>query len=150
MDAEILFFMTSKDQDDFLKVVEKHCDSISEANHSKNLMFQIGGCSLVFVSSKLEVDTLFMGKLEIRLSNVSTDIETFDRERAKTVFRKLRNWMKKHYWSRLAYLNQNKNNKLTPSRNHWLGPDAKIWKESDKKHLLKLSKTSWMVFEIGY
>ena len=150
MDAEILFFMTTKDQDDFLKVVEKHCDSMSETNRSHDLIFHIGDCSLFFVASKCEVDTLFTGKLEIRLSNTSTVFESTHKERAKTVFRKLRNWIKKHYWSRLAYLNQNKKNKLTPSRNHWLGPDAKVWKESNKSHLLRLSKTSWMVFEIGY
>jgi len=150
MNAEILFFMTSKDQDDFIKEAEKYCESFSKTKVSKDLMFHIGECSLFFVSSKLDGNTLYTGKLEIRLSNHSADIDIRDKERAKTVFRTLRNWIKQHYWSRLAYLNQNKNNKLTPSRNYWLGPDARVWKEADKGHLLKLSKTSWMLFEIGY
>ncbi len=151
MDAEILFFMTSKDQSDFLEMVSSHCDSIVEEAHSKSLFVNIGSRHLLFTPSILEENILFVGKLEIRLSDNSDQIDIKDQERAKLIFRKLRNWLKKHYWSRLAYLNQNKKDKLTPSRNHWLGPDAKSWKEADEKtRLLKLSPTSWMVFELGY
>jgi len=51
----------------------------------------------------------------------------------------------------LAYQHQNKKGKLTPSRNHWLGPEAKKWKDVDSSnHILKLSKTSWMEFDIGF
>ena len=151
MDAEILFFMSTKDQTDFLAIAENHCDSIVEESQSKVLILHIGGCQLLLTPSILEENTLFTGKLEIRLGELSDLLNIQDQERAKSVFRKLRNWLKKHYWSRLAYLNQNKKSKLTPSRNHWLGPDAKLWKEGDEEmRLLKLSKTSWMVFELGY
>jgi hypothetical protein len=38
-----------------------------------------------------------------------------------------------------------------PSRIHWLAPEAKKWKEeTPEKNTLKLSKTSWMVFDIGF
>jgi len=151
MDAEILFFMSTKDQTDFLAIAEKHCDSIVEDPQTRVLLLHIGSCQLLFTPSIIEKNTLFTGKLEIRMSDLSDQVDIQDQERAKSVFRKLRNWLKKNYWSRLAYLNQNKKDKLTPSRNHWLGPDAKSWKEGDEKmRLLKLSSTSWMVFELGY
>lgn len=148
MDAEILFFMTEKDQTEFLEVAAKSCDAVVDA--STVLEFHVGDCKLIFTPSLFEDMTLYIGKLEIRLGELTSN-NFKDQERAKSTFRKLRNWLKKNYWSRLAYLNANKKNKLTPSRNHWLGPDAKSWKEGDEKtRLLKLSKTSWMVFELGY
>ena len=151
MDAEILFFMTLKDQSNFLEVASSHCDSIAEETQSKRLILTIDSCHLLFTPSILQANTLFVGKLEIRLSAHSDQINLRDQNRTKSIFRKLRNWIKKHYWSRLAYLNQNKNNKLTPSRNDWLGPDAKRWKKGNvKTRRLKLSQTSWMVFELGY
>lgn len=151
MDAEILFFMSEKDQAEFLEEVNECCDAVVEVPRTLSMEFHIGSCKLLFTPSVFEESTLYMGKLEIRLSESDEEVSLKDQERAKSAFRKLRNWLKKSYWSRLAYLNANKKDKLTPSRNHWLGPDAKSWKEGDeKKRILKLSKTSWMVFELGY
>ena len=147
MDAEILFFMTDKDESDFLTFAEKHCDSI-EIQQGTSVLY-VGNCKLLFTYSILENETLYCGKLEIRLGR--SEFDCADQEKAKSVFRKLRSYIKKNYWSRLAYENENKKGKLTPSRNHWLGPDAKRWKEVDTEgHTLKLSKTSWMEFEIGF
>lgn len=147
MDAEIQFFMTSKDEADFLVFAQKQLDSVEKGDDIYSLV--LGDCELQFTPSLLEAEILYMGKLEIRLGN--PELKHKDLERAKSTFRKLRNWIKKKYFSRLAYLNKNKKDKLTPSRVHWLGPDAKQWKEADSKnHILKLSQTSWMVFEIGF
>jgi len=147
MDAEIQFFMTEKDESDFLAFVETQIDRIDKSQNPYR--FILGDCELYFTPSVLEENTLYTGKLEIRLGKAGLDYK--DLERAKTVFRKLRNKIKKDYWSRLAYLDKNKNDKLTPSRVHWLGVDAKKWKQADpEKHILKLSKTSWMVFDIGF
>ncbi len=147
MDAEILFFMSKKDQSDFLTLAKTSCDSIT--THDDVIRLNLGDCVLFFTPSKFEENTLFCGKLEIRIGPSATACK--DQERAKSNFRKLRNHIKKTFWSRLAYKNKNKKNKLTPSRNHWLGPDAKLWKEGNlENNKLKLSKTSWMVFELGY
>jgi hypothetical protein len=147
MDAEILFFMSEKDQADFLKLAETSCDSIS--THEDIIHLNLGDCSLFFKPSRFEDNILYCGKLEIRIGPSATACK--DQERAKSSFRKLRNHIKKTFWSRLAYENKNKRNNLTPSRNHWLGADAKLWKERDiANNKLKLSKTSWMVFELGY
>jgi len=143
MDAEIQFFMTSIDEIEFLSFVEKQVDSVVKSDSFFKLV--LGDCELFFTPSYLEEKNLYLGKLEIRLG----DFEFKDQERAKYVFRKLRNWLKKKYFSRLAYIN--KRNKLTPSRVHWLGPDAKKWKLLDSdNHLLKLSNTSKTVFDIGF
>jgi len=150
MDAEILFFMNDKDQTDFFDVAKKTCDSISINSDTNKLTIFVGSCHLLFTPSYLDKNTIYIGSLEIRSSNFPSEVPIQDIERAKSIFRKLRNWIKKHYWSRLAYLNQNKNGKLTPSRNHWLGPNTKIWKEANSENILKLSKSSWMIFEIGY
>ena len=147
MDAEILFFMTEKDESDFLAFAEKHCGPIEI--HKDTSELNVGDCKLLFTHSSLENEILYCGKLEIRLGRSEFDCD--DQARAKSAFRKLRNYLKKNYWSRLAYENKNKKGKLTPSRNHWLGLDAKKWKEVDAEgHILKLSKTSWMEFEIGF
>lgn len=147
MDAEIQFFMSEKDTADFLKFAETQADKIDQG--SIPLRFVLGDCDLLFTPSTLEVNTLFMGNLEIRLGKAELNYQ--DLERAKSTFRKLRNKIKKNYWSRLAYHDKNKKDRLTPSRVHWLGEDAKKWKESDaEKHILKLSKTSWMEFVIGF
>lgn len=147
MDAEILFFMTEKDEADFLAFAKKHIDGIEKGETDCRLI--IGDCELKFTPTVFTAEVMYTGKLEIRLGD--PDVNHNDLERAKSTFRKIRNWIKKKYWSRLAYLNKKKKNKLTPSRNHWLGPDARKWKDADPgKHVLKLSKTSWMVFEIGF
>ena len=92
---------------------------------------------------------MYTGVFEIRIKNNDNACE--NQIRANASYKKLRNWIKKNYWSCLAFINENKKNKLTPSCIHWLAPDAKAWKESDEKnHLLKLSKTSWMTFDIGF
>lgn len=147
MDAEILFFMTELDQRNFLLEVEKQCDQIQkEADY---YLFLVGESYLQFTPTLSQDNTLYCGKLEIRSG--SLEGVSKDQEQAKATFRKLRNWLKKTYWSRLAYSNKNKKDKLTPSRNHWLGPDAKEWKETKPDvHSLKLSASSWMTFDIGY
>jgi len=151
MDAEILFFMSAKDESDFLKISISYCDSITHQSPSKVQLFHLGNHHLIFTPTTKEKETLYAGKLEIRLSSVSGKLKSNDKEDLKTLFRKLRNWIKKNYWSRLAYVNQNKLAKLTPSRNYWLGPDAKLWKEANQdEHILKLSRSSWMKFELGY
>jgi len=147
MDAEIQFFMTQKDQADFLDFATTIVDETIQNKNDYHLI--VGDCALHLVPSEQEEEIIYAGRLEIRLGQAELPYQ--DLERAKSTFRKLRNWIKKNYWSRLAYLNKNKKNKLTPTRVHWLGPEAKRWKESDPdKHVLKLSKTSWMQFDIGF
>lgn len=143
MEAEIQFFMTSKDEKDFLIYAEQHVDSIDHSHSA--IVFKVGDCNLNFYPSVKDGNQLFLGRLEVRLGMSQFK----DQERAKSVFRKLRNWLKKGYFSRLAFLN--KRSQLTPSRVHWLGPDAKKWKlDKPKEHLLRLSTTSNTVFDIGF
>jgi len=144
MESELQFFMTKKDQDVFLDFVKDLVDSINPVDENQTYLFTIDDCSLIFIPSPQEKNILYAGKLNIKTENCKQE------ERTKKVYRKLRNWLKKHYWSRLAYLNVKKNNKLTPSRAYWVGSDAKSWKDEDPdNHIFKLSATSWMVFEIG-
>ena len=147
MDAEIQFFMSEKDELDFLEFAETQVDSITKNSIPMRLI--LGNYELLFTPSIVEDNTMFMGKLEIRSGN--NDLNYQDIERAKSAFRKLRNKIKKSYLSRLAYIDKKKKDRLTPSRVYWLGSNAKEWKESDpENHILKLSKTSWMTFDIGY
>ncbi len=148
MDAEIRFFMTPKDEVEFLEFANKHVDKIKQ-NANLTQQFILGDCELLYTPTVLEKNTMYSGVLEIRIE--STDDACKNQLRANSTYKKLRNWLKKKYWSRLAYINKTKKDKLMPSRIHWLAPDAKKWKEeSPEKHLLKLSKTSWMVFDIGF
>ena len=147
MDAEIRFFMTTKDEAEFLEFAIKHVDEIKQGSISKQ-HFMIGECELHYTPTKIENNTMYSGVLEIRIMAEDT---CKGQLRASSTYKKLRNWIKKKYWSRLAFINKTKNDKLMPSRIHWLAPDAKQWKEeSPEKHILKLSETSWMVFDIGF
>jgi len=151
MESEIQFFMTPKDQQEFFEVAEKLLDRITDEKQADGgtiYVFHIGGCVIKFTPSPTDGDILYTGKLTVNTGNI--DEHCNEASRTQQVFKKLRNWLKKNYWSRLAYLNIKKKNKLTPSRAYWLGPDAKRWKEKDPdKNILKLSATSWMVFNIG-
>ena len=149
MDAEIRFFMTSKDEADFIAFAKIHIDEILPSD-SQQQRFTIGDCELLFTPTLIEESTMYSGVLEIRI-DATADTVCKNQMRANLSYKKLRNWIKKKYWSRLAFINEKKNNTLMPSRIHWLAPDAKKWKEADpEKHQLKLSKTSWMVFDIGW
>ena len=160
MDAEIRFFMTAGDEAEFLEFANKHIDKIEKDSSSSNntntntnskslkQRFIIDECELLYTPTQLEDNTMYSGVLEIRIP--AEDV-CKGQLRATSIYKKLRNWIKKKYWSRLAFINKNKKDKLMPSRIHWLAPEAKKWKEEDpENHLLKLSKTSWMVFDIGF
>jgi len=147
MDAEIRFFMTTGDEAEFLEFASKHIDKIKKGSTLKQ-HFIIDECELLYTSTQLEGNTMYSGVLEIRIMAEDT---CKGQLRASSVYKKLRNWLKKNYWSRLAFINKNKKDKLMPSRIHWLGPEAKKWKEENpQKRILKLSKTSWMEFDIGF
>jgi len=144
MESEQQFFMTEKDQEAFFDFVKGLVDSIEPVEETQNYQFSIDDCCLIFTPSLQDENILYAGKLNIKTENCKKE------ERTKKVYRNLKSWLKKNYWSRLAYLNQNKNNRLTPSRAYWVGPDAKRWKDEDSEdHIFKLSATSWMVFNIG-
>lgn len=148
MDAEIRFFMTSVDEEEFLTFAKKHIDEIVITDPAKQY-FVLGDCQLIYTPTEVDGNTMYSGCLEVRTDNL--DLECEDQQRTHLCYKKLRNWIKKKYWSRLAYINKTKKDKLMPSRIHWLAPDAKTWKEQEpESHLLKLSKTSWMVFDIGF
>ena len=150
MDAEIRFFMTTEDEAEFLAVVNKHVDDILQTETRKQRLL-VGDCELFYTPTLSEDNTLYTGALEIRTTNISQGAVCKDEAQAIKTYKKLRNWIKKNYWSRLAYIDKTKNNQLTPSRIHWLAPHAKRWKESDpENHNLKLSRTSWMTFDIGF
>jgi len=149
MDAEIRFFMTPTDESEFLDFANKHIDEIEQDSELKQ-RFAIGDCALFFTPTLIEDNTMYSGVLEIRIESLEEG-GCKNQLRANSIYKKLRNWIKKNYWSRLAYINKTKQDKLMPSRIHWLAPDAKKWKEANpENHLLKLSKTSWMVFDIGF
>lgn len=142
MESEQQFFMTEKDQEAFFDYVKGLVDSIDQVEET--YQFSIDDCFLIFTPSPHESNILYAGKLNIKTEGCKKE------ERTKKIYRTLKGWLKKNYWSRLAYLNQNKNNRLTPSRAYWVGPDAKRWKDEDPEdHIFKLSATSWMVFDIG-
>ena len=147
MDAEIQFFMTDADEAEFMDFAQGIVDEIDRDTLQTQL--KVGNCVLMYTPSTMDGSTLYAGKLEIRLGNSKLPLKEV--ESAQKAFRRLRNWIKKHYFSRLAYQDKNKNNKLTPSRVHWLGKDARNWKDDKPEaHHLKLSPTSWVEFEIGF
>jgi len=148
MESELQFFMTEKDQAEFLAYAETLFDRMSKSKDNTHRL-QIGNCAITFTPSPFEKNIMYTGKL--RINTIDEHGQACNNEeQTKKAYRQLKKWIKKNYWSRLAFLDKNKKDKLTPSRAYFLGPDAKKWKDSNPgKHKLKLSATSWMVFEIG-
>ncbi len=143
MKAELQFFMTPKDTEDFLRFTQDKVDAIEEARH-----FIIGDCEIHHEASLLSNDTIFIGRINIDTGDINHHCK--DQERAKAVFRTLRNWLKKHYTCKLSTASLDDPDKRSMSRSHWLGPDAKRWKEKDASNrLLRLSTTSPATFDVA-
>ena len=143
MKAELQFFMTAKDMSDFLQFAQDKVDIIENSQR-----FVIGDCEINLEPSLITDNTIFIG--HINIDTGSNDQSCNDQERAKSVFRSLRNWLKKNYTCKLSTATLENKDKQSMSRSHWLGPDARRWKEEDEnKHLLRLSQTSSAIFEVA-
>lgn len=142
MKAELQFFMIDSDKAEFLDFAQQHIDRIEDDTH-----FIIGDCEILFTPSVLIDDTLLMGKIAINSGGVDDGLK--DQTRANNAYRQLRNWFKKNYYGRLSTWTEGKEEKLSRSRNLWLGLGAKKWKEENPDTTMKLSKEGSIIFGIA-
>ena len=94
----------------------------------------------------LEDSMLIVGSLVINTGPV--DDSCADQERAKKVYRRIRNWFKKNYSNKLyTYMLEGDKNEAA-ARNHWISPSASAWVQENNDRQLKLYNTSPLVFDI--
>lgn len=141
MKAELQFLMSATDTDAFLTFAKDHVDSMEDSR------FVIGDCEIIFTPSKLIDNALIVGSIMINSGGIDDGLQ--DQTRANNTYRTLRNWIKKHYYSRLSTWTVGNEAKMGRTRNHWLGPDAKQWKETTGNTEMRLSETSQVMFDIA-
>ncbi len=142
MKAELQFFMLDDDTSEFLAFAENHIDRIENDSH-----FIIGDCEVIFTPSVLNGDTLLMGSIAINSGGINDGLK--DQTRANNAYRQLRNWIKKNYYSRISTWTEGKEDKSSRTRNIWLGQHAKKWAEETAKPIMRLSKSSSILFGIA-
>lgn len=151
MKAELQFFMSSQDTEAFLAFASNHIDRHEERENTESqeaeLVFVVGDCELIFKPSRLIDNTLLIGSLSINSGGLDDGLN--DQTRANNTYRQLRNWIKKHYYSRLSTWTDGNENKLSRTRNHWLGSDAKQWKQANPDAQLCLSENYGVFFDIA-
>jgi hypothetical protein len=144
MKAELQFFAMPDEKSEVLAFVEDKVDTIQEMDNQRHLI--IGDCKLVFTGSSIQEDMLIVGSIAINTGTV--DDSCADQEKAKAVYRKIRNWFKKGYSNKLCTYSLEGDRDDGVARNHWISPAAIEWKKEDKSRLLKLYDTSPIAFDI--
>lgn len=142
MKAELQFFMLPSDVETFINIAKAHVDSI-DANRN----FKVGDCLLAFQPSKQTENTLIVGTLS--LDSGGLDHGCKDHLRANKAYRALRNWIKQHYDNRLSTWEDGKKDKIGRSRNQWLAPDAKYWKQNNDNAVMRFSYENPIFFGIA-
>lgn len=144
MKAEIQFFAMPNDINEVLALIDDKTNTVEKKGESTHLI--IGDCKLVYTSGSLQKNRLIVGSLSINTG--SADDSCGDQERAKKVYRFIRNWFKKNYSNKLYTYMLEGNKNETAARNHWISPAATAWKQKDKNRQLKLYDTSPLVFDL--
>jgi hypothetical protein len=142
MKAELQFFMLPSDVETFIHFVTDHVDNVE-----LNVGFMLGDCMLEFKPSQWRENTLMVGTLLIDSGGL--DDGCADHLRANKAYRILRNWIKENYDNRLSTWIGDEVHKMGRSRNQWLAPDAKKWKQQHKDAVMRFSKTSDVMFDIA-
>lgn len=141
MKAELQFFAMPDDVEEILALVQSKIDAV-EYKHR----FIIGDCEVAYKAGILQDNILLMGSVTINTGEVSNSCAA--QERAKSVYRLVRKWMKKHYSNRLNTYQLTGDRKDKAARNHWISPAATLWKNADEKHELKIIENSSTAFDI--
>ena len=142
MKAELQFFMLPSDAQVFIDFAKNHIDSLTPDNH-----FAIGDCLLEFKPSQQIENTLTVGTLSINSGGL--DDGCSDHLRANKTYRILRNWIKDQYDNRLSSWIETQESKIGRTRNQWLAPDAKSWKQQNDDAIMRFSSQSPVFFGIA-
>ena len=142
MKAELQFFMLPSDIETFVEFATAHIDTIEP-----NKGFTVGDCLLEFQPSKLVENTLTVGTLSVNSGGLDEGCR--DHLQANKAYRTLRKWIKENYDNRLSTWVEQEAHKIGRTRNQWLAPDAKRWKQQHKTSILRFSNKSLVLFDIA-
>ena len=145
MKAEIHFFMTAPDAEEFINHVEGLVDSIKDDGESFLLI--IGDCQIVYTPSVLSESTLSAGSIAIDSGGIYEGCN--QHLKANSIYKKLRKWIKNNYYNRLCTWTEGNADNTSRTRDFWLGPDAKQRKESNNEMVLRLSCKSGTLFDLA-
>ena len=142
MKAALQLLMLPSDVQVFLDFAKDHVDSIDAEQR-----LLVGDCELIFKASEQHENTLFVGSLSINSGGLDDGCK--DSNRANNVYRELRKWIKKNYDNRLSTWEEGKKDKMGRTRNQWLAPDAKAWKQKNADAEIRHSPTSIVYYDIA-
>jgi len=141
MKAELQFFAMPNDVEEILALVQSKLDAV-EYKHR----FIMGDCEVAYKAGILKENILLMGSVVIDTGTVANSCAA--QERAKSVYRMVRKWIKTHYSNRLNTYQLTGDRKDKAARNHWISPAAAVWKNLDEQHELKIIENSSTAFDI--
>ncbi|MCK5813237.1 MAG: hypothetical protein KAH03_03220 [Cocleimonas sp.] len=142
MKAELQFFMLPSDAETFIRFATDHVDTIKP-----NQGFGVGDCELAFQPSRWVENTLMVGTLSVDSGGLDDGCK--DHLRANKAYRTLRKWIKAHYDNRLSTWIEGEEHKIGRTRNQWLAPDAKLWKQANNDTVMRFSTTNSVLFDIA-
>lgn len=142
MKAELQFFMLPSDVKTFIHFATDHVDTIKPDQG-----FSVGDCKLAFQPSQWIENTLMVGTLSVDSGGLDDGCK--DHLRANKAYRTLRKWIKEHYDNRLSTWMEDEEHKIGRTRNQWLAPDAKAWKQENNNAVMRFSQTNSVLFDIA-
>lgn len=142
MKSELQIFMLPSDVEAFINFAKDHIDTITP-----NQCFTVGDCELGFYPSKMVENTLMVGTLSVDSGGLDDGCK--DHLRANKAYRTLRKWIKANYDNRLSTWSEGMEHKMGRTRNQWLAPDAKQWKQSNEDAVMRFSQHNPVLFGIA-
>ena len=143
MNTSLQFFMTKVDEDEFVKAF-KNAD-YDEIEESKwQIMYHCGDEHVQFLRSDQYEGLITEGRIAIK-TNHKNDSSL----RCDTLYKNMRNWIKKNYSNNLVLYNTKlqTRDEAVFEKNWWVSKEVKnLIKDNDT--ILKPSKNSFVVYEI--
>ena len=141
INSEVRFFMTGKDEEEFLHFALDHVDSLEkESDYQWHLC--LDGYRIQLLRSQIKDEVLVIGRIALRTR------EDQDSKNAEKIYRKLGRWIKGRYTNSLLVRNVNNGNSTRAIKDVWLAPDAAIAANNNGIVLGQNSKAI-VVFEIN-
>jgi hypothetical protein len=145
MRSEFQFFMTAKDQEEFLEFAVLYIHKIDKTPKIYWKLF-IGDCFIQFDPGRIHNGDLISGRIAIATHGLDNEPICEHRAEAEKIYIKFRNWLKKTYTNKLTCRNIYRPESSQLSKHLWVGPDAEKWKQ-DNEGTLKQIPDGFVVFE---
>jgi hypothetical protein len=144
MRSEFQFFMTAKDEAEFVSFAEYLADRVDRESDTQ-WFFWIGDCSVQFLRSRVRRRELISGRIALATSGFGLVFDSAaDGER---LYKRLRAWLKKSYNNELTCRNSRIDNSKMEIKNFWVSSRVIALLREEPDLSLKQIPESFVVFE---